>query len=198
MMKFFSFLLLRDVPTGTVIFFTDYGWTAANAFQVDAQAVSDGVIKWTADKAYPAGTEIYVYCKFRLLAFDKLNAPAGTITGVTESFATRSNPLGGDHEYMSLGLFSGDQIFAFTGSVASPTLLAGISMNHDIGTEALHTNNITGWDATLSAGSFASDRSMLPAVLASKRGLRTYRSFYMMMKEILILIQDIQRGTKKQ
>ena len=68
---------------------------------------------------------------------------------------------------MSLGLFSGDQIFAFTGTALVPTFLAGISMNHDIGTDAAHTNNVTGWDASLSAGSFASDRSMLPAQLAS-------------------------------
>ena len=59
----FSFVLLRDIPINTDIFFTDYGWTGA-AFQLDAQAVGDGMIKWTSDKAYSAGTEIYIYCKY--------------------------------------------------------------------------------------------------------------------------------------
>ncbi|AMP99577.1 Ig family protein [Pedobacter cryoconitis] len=157
----FSFLLLRQIPAGTDIFFTDFGWTSANAFQPEAQATTDGVIKWTSDKSYPAGTEIYVFCKYQLLAFDKTNTAAGTVTGIVESVATRGNPVGPNHQYMSLGIFSGDQIFAFTGSVATPTLLAGISMNHDNG------SGTSGWDATLTAGTFAADRSVLPPVLAS-------------------------------
>ncbi|MBB5644138.1 YDG domain-containing protein [Pedobacter cryoconitis] len=157
----FSFLLLRQIPAGTDIYFTDFGWTSANAFQADVQATTDGVIKWTSDKSYPAGTEIYVFCKYQLKAFDNTNAPAGTVTGIVESVATRANPPGGDHQYMSLGLFSGDQIFAFTGSVAAPTLLAGISMNHDNG------GGVSGWDAALTPTTFAADRSMLPAALAS-------------------------------
>jgi len=157
----FSFLLLRQIPAGTDIFFTDFGWTSANAFQPEAMATTDGVIKWTSDKSYPAGTEIYVFCKYQLLAFDKTNAAAGTVTGIVESVATRGNPVGPNHQYMSLGIFSGDQIFAFTGSVATPTLLAGISMNHDNG------GGTSGWDATLSAGTFAADRSVLPPALAS-------------------------------
>jgi gliding motility-associated-like protein len=157
----FSFLLLRQIPAGTDIYFTDFGWTSANAFQPEAQATTDGVIKWTSDKSYPAGTEIYVFCKYQLKAFDNTNVQAGTVTGIVESVATRANPVGGDHQYMSLGLFSGDQIFAFTGSVAAPTLLAGLSMNHDNG------GGVSGWDAALTPATFAADRSVLPAALAS-------------------------------
>ena len=155
----FSFVLLRQIPAGTEILFTDLGWTSANDFQAAAQATTDGVIKWTAEKTYPAGTEIYIFCKYQLKAFDKLNAPAGTVTGVQETAATQANPPGGDHQYMSLGLFSGDQIFAFTGTIASPVFIAGISMNHDTGL------NNSGWDTNLSPVTFAADRSMLPLAL---------------------------------
>ncbi|MBB6501999.1 YDG domain-containing protein [Pedobacter cryoconitis] len=157
----FSFVLLRDVAAGTQIYFTDFGWTSANAFQVDAQAVSDGMILWTADKKYVAGTQIYIKCKFSLTAFDKNNAAAGVVTSVTESYDTRVNFPGTPHEYMSLGVFSGDQIFAFIGTPAAPTFLAGMSINHNNG------GGVSGWDVTLSPATFAADESMLPAGLAS-------------------------------
>jgi gliding motility-associated-like protein len=158
----FSFVFLRKVMAGTDIYFTDLGWTSANAFQTDSKAISDGIIKWTADKDYPAGTEIYINCKFQLKAYDKNNFPAGTVTGVLQTYDTRVNFPASTKEWMSLGEFSGDQIFAFTGSPAAPLLLAGISINHDNG-----LNNGSGWDSSLSAATFAADRSMLPAALNS-------------------------------
>eukprot|EP01132_Coremiostelium_polycephalum_P017961 gene17961-21447_t len=158
----FSFVFLRKVMAGTDIYFTDLGWTSVNAFQTDSKAISDGIIKWTADKDYPAGTEIYINCKFQLKAYDRNNSPAGTVTGVLQTYDTRVNFPGTPKEWMSLREFSGDQIFAFTGSQAAPLLLAGISINHDNG-----LNNGSGWDSSLSAATFAADRSMLPAALSS-------------------------------
>jgi len=124
----FSFLLLKDVSAGQVIYFTDLGWTDANAFQTADKGRSDAVIRWTADVNYPAGTELIVTCKYTLAVKDFGGTPRGTIAMEQESYNTAVGGLN-PAEHMSLAEINSDQIFAFTGSIASPNFLAGISIN---------------------------------------------------------------------
>ncbi|AOM80468.1 hypothetical protein BFS30_26885 [Pedobacter steynii] len=152
----FSFLLLKDIPAGQVIFFTDLGWTGSS-FQTASNAPADAVLRWTADVAYAAGTEIIVYCKFSPSSKDINGIARGTITVEQPSFNTSSGAVS-PAEQMSLAEFSGDQIFAFTNSIAAPTFLAGISINRPAASQ---------WDAVLLSTTFASDKSTLPASLAS-------------------------------
>ncbi|MFN3761311.1 MAG: putative Ig domain-containing protein, partial [Algoriphagus aquaeductus] len=112
----FSFVLLQDVSENFEIYFTDIGWTSAGSFQSSAQALSDGAIKWTAPVGgVEAGTQITIDAKYNL------SASHGTVSGVR---ATPNNSA----LYLDLGI-SGDQLFAFTGSLASPTFIAGVNLN---------------------------------------------------------------------
>ncbi|MFC3415403.1 MBG domain-containing protein [Algoriphagus hitonicola] len=112
----FSFVLLQDVSEGLEIHFTDLGWTTANSFQASDRALTDGVIKWTVPTGgVESGTQITIDAKYNLAA------SLGTVTGVTAT----GNDSG---IFMDLGL-SGDQLFAFTGSTATPSLIAGVNLN---------------------------------------------------------------------
>ncbi|WP_131539330.1 beta strand repeat-containing protein, partial [Pedobacter nototheniae] len=163
----FSFVMLKKVNAGQIIFFTDFGYiNASNQFQTSAKAVSDGIIKWTADKDYEAGTEIIINCKFTLKATLKDNSTAaGTVVGMMESYNTRVLYPGDPKEYMSLAEFSGDQIFAFllpaTNSAndftTGITFLAGVSANVSSG----------GWATNLSVNVLDASLSELPTQLNS-------------------------------
>jgi len=155
----FSFMILKDVAAGQVIYFTDLGWTSANAFQPADKGRSDAILKWTADVAYPAGTEVIVTCKYILTAKSRTGAARGSIAIQQDSYNTsvlNVTPA----EHMSLAEISGDQLFAFVNTVASPTFLAGISINRD-------PSAGTYWDATLANTTLGAEKSMLPATLAS-------------------------------
>jgi hypothetical protein len=114
-----DFLLLRDIDANTVIFFTDFGWTGTGFQQNELStsgcttgtgAISDGCIRWTTASAMVKGTQVRVGVKNGLIA------SAGTVTSINGS-------VGGTQ--MSLST-STDQIFAFQGSLASPTLIAAV------------------------------------------------------------------------
>uniref|UniRef100_UPI00292DD1E0 putative Ig domain-containing protein n=1 Tax=Pedobacter nototheniae TaxID=2488994 RepID=UPI00292DD1E0 len=161
----FSFVVLKKVNLGQVIYFTDFGYiNATNQFQVPSKAVSDGIIKWTADQEYEAGTEIIINCKFTLKATLKDNiTAAGTVVGALESYNTSTLFTGDPKEYMSLAEFSGDQIFAFllpssngvNDFTTGITFLAGISANVSSG----------GWITGLSPNLADASISELPAQL---------------------------------
>jgi len=155
----FSFMLLKDIPAGQVIYFTDLGWTSANSFQTAERGRSDAILKWTADVAYAAGTEVIITCKYNLSAKAQGGTPRGVVTIQQDSYNTLVAGVS-PAEHMSLAEISGDQLFAFVNSVASPTFLAGISINRD----PLAGSN---WDATLAITTLGADKSMLPASLAS-------------------------------
>lgn len=152
----FSFVLLKEVSAGSEIYFTDLGWTDV-AFQTAANAPSDAILKWTSDAIYPAGTEIIVYCKFKLVAKDNLGNTRGAITVAQPSYNTSQN-LVPTAEQMSLAEFSGDQIFAFTGTIASPIFIAGISINKTPGAP---------WETTLLSSTYGAELSTLPTALAT-------------------------------
>lgn len=139
----FSFVLLRDIEINTDIFFTDAGWTDANAFQqlgVANRAVSDGLIRWRSFSALGCGTHVVVRCR------QNLWTNTGTVTGITPTFNDASL-----HLDLSPG---GDQVFAFQSSFASPTLIAGLHMNG-------------AWSATLDVTAFNSSESRQPTALAA-------------------------------
>lgn len=143
----FSFILLKNITSGTTIYFTDFGWCSnTNAFQTpnpcgaSTGAVSDGIVQWTATTNMSYGSQITIRCRFTP------SANYGTASGfqATYNFAT---------EYVNL-VIGGDQLYAYQGTLASPTLIAGMGMNG-------------AWDATLSNCTFTSSASIIPAGLST-------------------------------
>ncbi|RIW12981.1 tandem-95 repeat protein, partial [Algoriphagus lacus] len=133
----FSFVLLQDVSENFEIYFTDLGWTSSGSFQSATQALSDGAIKWTAPVGgVEAGTQITISAKFNL------SATLGTVSGVR---ATPNN----SGVYLDLGI-SGDQLFAFTGSLASPTFIAGVNLNQ--AWTSLLSDKLTSSESSLPSG----------------------------------------------
>lgn len=152
-----SFVLLQNINAGTTIFFTDLGWRSdVQAFQVPNScgagtgSQTDGVISWTTSVALPRGTSVRIRVRFPVGGGTNttLEATVGTATGVTATAATAST---GTREYLNLAV-AGDQIFAFTGTTAAPTLIAGIDLSG-------------GWDATFTDNCLlTSSASALPTV----------------------------------
>ena len=154
----FSFVLLQNIPAGTTIFFTDFGWTDANAFQnpdacaAGTGALADGIISWTTSVALNRGTHIRIRPHFPINGGTNtaIATTVGTATGVK---ITKNSELTGTNEYLNLAA-GGDQIFAYTGTFAAPTLIAGIDMT-------------AGWDGSLPACQTTSSASRQPAALSS-------------------------------
>ena len=105
----FAFVALTDIAPNTQISFTDRGWVSDEVGFTN----NEGIVIWTAPaEGIPALTVV-------------------TITNNSPYSATSSaGPAGGSVEEISGGgpnlAASGDQIFAFIGSVDNPILLAGI------------------------------------------------------------------------
>lgn len=120
--KDFSFVLLRAINQGTTILFTDYGWMSTGAFQFTCPstnpAVTDGVVKWVADKGYPYGTQVVIRCQL------SPSANVGTATG--EQAAV--NPFSGGPQYVTISSV-GETIFAYQGSLTTPSFIAAMNMS---------------------------------------------------------------------
>ena len=105
----FSFVLLKSCTAGTVIHFTDRGWTGSPTNAFNSASVEE-TVDWTCPAGgLPAGTEIQIV---GLTANRAGGGAAGTVTGTAISLST-----------------GGDQVLAYLGTVASPTFLSGIHMN---------------------------------------------------------------------
>jgi len=102
----FSFVLLTDVTTGTVINFTDNGWLSAGGFRT---ANAEGIVTWTANSDLSCGTEI-------VIEDTGSNIYSATIGVAIENPANLGFALNAN----------GDQILAFQGTIASPTFLYAI------------------------------------------------------------------------
>ncbi len=101
----FSFVLLRNIGSGTVVNFTDAGWINPGAFRNAEETCT-----WTANSDLSAGQEIRIAGLTATLA-----SGAGTPGIVTGT---------------ALGLNTGgDQIIAYQGASASPTIITAIHMN---------------------------------------------------------------------
>ncbi|MFN8244573.1 MAG: PKD-like domain-containing protein, partial [Ferruginibacter sp.] len=105
----FSFVLLKPCSPGTVIHFTDRGWTGAPTNAFNAASVEE-TVDWTSPASIlPAGTEIKIS---GLVATNSGGGAAGTVAGTALSLST-----------------GGDQVLAYLGTVGAPTFLSGIHMN---------------------------------------------------------------------
>lgn len=122
-----NFVALTLIPAGTEIYFTDLGWTGTG-FQSNplgscasgTGALNDGIVKWTATTPVLGGTQVVLNVHFAL------TASTGTLTGILGSpSGGLGGPSGTSPSYMSLATAI-DQITAFTGTIASPTILAAV------------------------------------------------------------------------
>ncbi|MDX2017802.1 MAG: PEP-CTERM sorting domain-containing protein [Planctomycetota bacterium] len=101
-----AFVALEGLAAGTEIFFTDNEWNGS------ALNTGEAVWKWTASGAIAAGT---------IITIDRVNGPAltdtvsnlGAVTWIDSTNRGVAN--------------SNETVYAFTGSVASPTFLAAIA-----------------------------------------------------------------------
>jgi hypothetical protein len=123
----FSFVVLVNVPAGTVLNFTDNSWTGTLAATEQTLAFT-----FTAPST-PAGREIRISgpsAGAGTAVFAGNMSSAGTCTGLMPSFAT-----------------AGDQILAYIGSAAAPTFIAGLHMNqYHAPTDPCGTTTSASWD----------------------------------------------------
>lgn len=99
----FSFVLLTDITSGTVINFTDDGWRSSGNFRQG----NEGIITWTATSDLSCGTEVIITDTF----------PFSATTGTTT-----------DSNFFNLNA-NGDQLLAFQGAATSPTFLYAVNFD---------------------------------------------------------------------
>ena len=56
----FSFVLLKDIVSGTVINFTDNGWQNTGNFRRISGNLTEGILTWVATTDFSCGTEITI------------------------------------------------------------------------------------------------------------------------------------------
>ncbi|WP_162927218.1 SprB repeat-containing protein [Flavobacterium anhuiense] len=131
----FTFITLKEIPSGTLIYFTDKGWGTGTWI-----TNTESHILWTVPINTPAGTIISVL---------ETNSTSNifTVTGTQQSSITMPVPGGG------FNLLGGDQILAYQSSTgpepATPFFIAGIhgdynSTKYDPGTTWNTTSGATG------------------------------------------------------
>jgi hypothetical protein len=118
----FSFILLKNISSGTSLYLTDNGWKSNNTFRT-----GEGALQWTASSAMQYGDQVKITC-----VSSGATASAGSVSTYT---------IGGFSSVPSLST-GGDQIIAFTGSSSSPTFIAGIHWNRT------STTTAAAWDTT--------------------------------------------------
>jgi hypothetical protein len=101
----FSFVLLRNISSGTIINFTENGWLSTNLLQT-----AEFTVTWTANSALVAGQEIRISGTTPTLASGA--GTPGTVSGTALSLSA-----------------NGDQVLAYQGTSIAPTFIAGIHMN---------------------------------------------------------------------
>ncbi len=137
----FDVLFLEPVVSGTVIYFTDFGYTGNSApyFQQNPNngcasgtgAVSDGIIKWTATSAVSAGTQLVI----------RVNVTSGSISASTGSLSIIvETSTAGDG--MSLSS-AGEAVHAFQGTINSSDQVTSATMIASIDYDALWTGTVT-------------------------------------------------------
>lgn len=150
----FSFVLLKDVSSGTKIYFTDYGWLTGDGFQKKWVAgpenggsgtgsKDDGILSWTATSDLAAGTQVVIRPKYLM------GASTGTVAG--------EEAVSGQAYFMNLSDIAGDQLFAYqapSARAASPMLLAGLMI-------------LEAWSPSLSNSEYTPSGSTLPAALTA-------------------------------
>jgi hypothetical protein len=105
----FTFVVLKNISSGTVIKFTDNAWLATNTFNN-----TETILTFTTTVPLIAGNEV------KIVSADANGTLSGTGTNVGSITST-----GGA---LSLAV-TGDQVLAYIGADASPTFIAAIHMN---------------------------------------------------------------------
>ena len=119
----FSFILLEDVSSETVLNITDHGWMdGTSSFRNED---GDATLVWTATSNLTAGTVIYVQTKL---------ANTGTLIPPIVSHGSISSDI-----FITAAI--GDQIFIYQGSAASPTFITGIHWNVEPTSSTLNWDN---------------------------------------------------------
>ena len=126
----FSFVLLRDVENGTQINFADKGWFASGSFRNN-----EGIVTWTADSYLTCGTEVTIV--ETALGSNTYNVNHGTAIETDTGFALAA---------------AGDQIIAFQGTQASPTIIYAIFFASNVGWTDATTNNTSALPTGLTDG----------------------------------------------
>lgn len=149
----FSFVLLVNIPAGTVINFTDNAWGNDGQFRNLEQTVT-----WTSGSAMVAGREVTIS-----------GPPAGTATAVVKLWVsdggTPPNPGTCSGSMLSLSV-NGDQVIAYQGTAASPTFISAIHMNvYNGGTDPSITD-AANWD-NLTAANQTNNSSFKPSGLTT-------------------------------
>lgn len=155
--KDFSFILLKNITSGTIIYFTDFGWRSDSpAFQTalpcpsqpsGSGSITDGVLRWTATSNLDYGTQIVIRCQY---------APTtniGTVTGFQPTYNS-TLPSSTALQYLTMSTV-GESIFAYQGNLASPNLIAGMNAS------------TSGWAATLTNCEYNPTPSTLPSILST-------------------------------
>ena len=117
----FTFVLLKDITSGTEIHFTDCGWFATGGFRnydPSNGRIAEGSITWTATSDLNCGTEVLII---------QSSTDSNIFTASTGTVIETDNGYG-------INATLGDQLFAFQGSEDNPTFLF-----------AIHFGNNDGW-----------------------------------------------------
>ena len=139
----FSFIALKDLPAGEIVFFSDEGWESDNTWGVPGE----GHISWTIPSGVTTGTIVTIV---KLGTNSYSVTPASTIVESDTSFALS---------------IAGDQILAYqsagnTERPANPTFIAAIHNDYN----STKYNNITEWSSSVNGGS---SESTLPSGLTN-------------------------------
>ena len=151
--KDITFILLKNITSGTKFYITDYGWRSdAAAFQTavpcgaSTGSLTDGIILWTATSDMNYGTQVNIRCEFAL------TATAGQVTAAEAAY----NLNLGNTQYVTVAA-GGETIFAYqaTTARATPTFLGAICMA------------AAGYKATLNNCDFDATGSTQPSALST-------------------------------
>jgi len=122
----FSAVLLKDITAGTSFYITDKGWNDASGFFT---VLGDGIWQWSTASALSAGTIIHVKTTNNgTIEAGSLAANPGTVSWVENNGTVIS--------------YTGDQIFLYQGTAASPVIIAGIHWNVEAGSSSAN------WDGS--------------------------------------------------
>ncbi|PSK91418.1 T9SS type A sorting domain-containing protein [Taibaiella chishuiensis] len=162
-----SFVILRTggISSGTQLHLTDNGFNKeSQALQV---ANGEGDILITFNTALPQFTEVYVKASANGLAIDACTYKNSS--GVFVSTNITASVQSGEFILSQ----AGDQVFAFQGSLATPTFISGIHMNSEVvGALSQPASTAAGWDVTANANgatgwSTSQSRSAIPNALVN-------------------------------
>ena len=146
----FSFILLKNIPGGTSINFTDIGW---DPIMSSLHSISsDGIFTWTSSTVMTQFTEVTIVIASSGTSITSISA-VNNGTAVS-SPGTATSPTGGIGTGTGMILSTGgDQILAFIGTQSSPTFIAGIQCNSQtVAVPPSGVSTLAGWDDIQTGG----------------------------------------------